>query len=86
MLPQVADVLTYLRGLKPQNLVGAAFGSYGWSGEAVRQVEAILTEMKVTLAGEGLRVKNAPGPEALARCYDLGITLAQKVKASLQAQ
>lgn len=86
MLPQVADVLTYLKGLKPQNLVGAAFGSYGWSGEAVAQVQAVLTAMKVELAGEGLRVKNAPGPEDLARCYELGLNLAQRVQAHLQAQ
>lgn len=36
--------MTYLRGLKPRNLVGAAFGSYGWSGEAVRQIEEFLAE------------------------------------------
>lgn len=29
LFPTVADVLTYLRGLKRLNLVGAAFGSYG---------------------------------------------------------
>ncbi|MHC4200556.1 MAG: flavodoxin domain-containing protein, partial [Planctomycetota bacterium] len=33
MFPTVADCLTYLKGLKPKHLVGAAFGSYGWSGE-----------------------------------------------------
>lgn len=33
MYPSVADVLTYIKGLRPQGLVGAAFGSFGWSGE-----------------------------------------------------
>ena len=33
VFPTVADVLTYIKGLKPRNLFGAAFGSYGWSGE-----------------------------------------------------
>jgi flavorubredoxin len=83
MLPIVADVMTYMRGLKPKNLVGAAFGSYGWSGEAVKQVEEILAEMKVEGAGEGIRVKNAPDGETLTRCYDLGLTIAEKVKARL---
>jgi flavorubredoxin len=83
LLPIVADVMTYLRGLKPKNLIGAAFGSYGWSGEAVKQVEEILAEMKVEGAGEGIRVKNAPDGETLTRCYDLGLAIAEKVKARL---
>ncbi len=34
--PTVGDILTYLKGLKPQNKVAAAFGSYGWSGWLTR--------------------------------------------------
>ena len=83
MLPGMADVLTYLRGLKPQNLVGAAFGSYGWSGEAVCQIEEVLSGMKVEIAGEGIRVKNVPDEAVLARCYELGIGMAQKVNCRL---
>ncbi len=33
MLPRMADILTYMKGLKPVNRIGAAFGSYGWSGK-----------------------------------------------------
>jgi flavorubredoxin len=83
LLPGMADVLTYLRGLKPQNLVGAAFGSYGWSGEAVRQIEEVLSGMKVESAGEGIRVKNVPDKEVLTRCYELGMGMAQKVNSRL---
>ena len=32
VLPGIADVLTYMKGLRPLNRVGAACGSYGWSG------------------------------------------------------
>jgi len=80
MLPVMADVMTYLKGLKPRNLVGAAFGSYGWSGEAVKQLEGTLAEMKMESAGEGISVKNAPDDAALARCYALGQELASLVK------
>lgn len=83
LLPQMADCLTYLRGLKPQNLVGAAFGSYGWSGEAVRQVEEVLAAMKVESAGEGIRVKNVPDAAVLKRCTELGMAMAQKVRERL---
>ncbi|MCX5838872.1 MAG: flavodoxin domain-containing protein [Deltaproteobacteria bacterium] len=80
LLPNMADILTYLKGLKPRNLIGAAFGSYGWSGEAVQEIEEILAEMKVEKAGEGIRVKNVPDAGVLARCYDFGIKMAEKVR------
>ncbi|PIY23722.1 MAG: MBL fold metallo-hydrolase, partial [Deltaproteobacteria bacterium CG_4_10_14_3_um_filter_51_14] len=38
LFPTVSDFLTYMKGLKPQNKVAAAFGSYGWSGEAVKLI------------------------------------------------
>jgi flavorubredoxin len=83
MLPGMADVLTYLKGLKPQNLIGAAFGSYGWSGEAVRQIEEVLSGMKVEGVGEGIRVKNVPDAGVLARCYELGMAMAERVNSRL---
>jgi len=79
MFPTVADVLTYLRGLKRANLVGGAFGSHGWSNKAVGQIEEILTDMKVELAGEGIKVKYVPGEDDLKQSYDLGRMTAQKV-------
>jgi flavorubredoxin len=83
MLPHMADIMTYLRGLKPRNLIGAAFGSYGWSGEAVGQIEKILTEIKVEIIGEGIRVKNVPDHEVLSRCYEMGSAMAATVRGRL---
>jgi len=83
MLPNMADILTYMRGLKPRNMIAAAFGSYGWSGEAVREIEEVLTEMKLEKTGEGIRVKNVPDAEALSRCYDLGKGMAGQVLSHL---
>ncbi|MCU0821613.1 MAG: FprA family A-type flavoprotein, partial [Spirochaetes bacterium] len=34
LFPTVADVLTYIKGLRPKNKIAASFGSYGWSGES----------------------------------------------------
>ncbi len=79
MLPTVADLLTYLKGLKPQNLIGAAFGSYGWSGEAVGQVKDVLADMKVDLVGENIRVQYVPDENVLAQCYSLGTLVAEKL-------
>jgi len=42
MLPTISAFLTYMKGLAPKNRVGLAFGSYGWGGQSVGQVEDIL--------------------------------------------
>jgi len=80
MFPTVADLLTYLKGLKPQNLIGAAFGSYGWNQAVVKQVAGILTEVKVDLVHEGLTAQYVPDNESLAQCYDLGVRVAERLK------
>ncbi len=81
LFPTVADVLTYLKGLKPKGLVGAAFGSFGWSGEAVKQLADVLDAMKVETVGEPLKVKYVPGPEELARARALGADVSKRLKA-----
>ncbi|MFZ2398951.1 MAG: FprA family A-type flavoprotein [Smithella sp.] len=79
ILPQMADVMTYLKGLKPVNKIGAAFGSYGWSGESVKHLEAMLKEMKVDIVAESIAVKNAPGDDVLKKCHELGKIIATEL-------
>lgn len=79
IFPTVADSLVYLKGLRPQNLIGTAFGSYGWSGEAVEHIKEILTEMKIELIGDGLKVRYVPDKEALAQCFELGKLVASEL-------
>ena len=80
IFPTMADVLCYLEGLKPKNLVGAAFGSYGWSGEAVGKLEEWLQRMGVRLVAEGVKVRYVPDAEALAQCRALGETVGQELR------
>ncbi len=80
MFPTVADVLTYVRGLKPRNLIGAAFGSYGWSGEGMAQVKDVLSAMKVDPVGEGVKAKYVPDDDALAECFALGLDIAKRLE------
>jgi flavorubredoxin len=80
IFPTVADVLTYIKGLKPRNLIGGAFGSYGWSPAGLEQVRQTLQEMKVDLLGEPLQVKYVPDPEALEKCFSWGVLFAEKLK------
>jgi flavorubredoxin len=80
ILPQMADVMTYLKGLKPANLIGAAFGSFGWSGESVKDLEAILKEMKVEIVVDSVATKHVPGVDVLEKCAELGRTVAAVLK------
>ena len=75
--PTVVEAMVYIKGLKPQNLIGAAFGSYGWSGEAVRHLEAELDEMKIERAAPGVNAKYVPKEEDLTKCRELGEKLAE---------
>ncbi|MGV8059239.1 MAG: FprA family A-type flavoprotein [Smithellaceae bacterium] len=79
ILPQMADVMTYLKGLKPANLIGASFGSYGWSGESVRDLEDMLKEMKVEIAAPSVSTKHVPDEAVLTKCQELGKTIAAEL-------
>lgn len=84
MYPAVADVLCYLKGLRPKNLLGAAFGSFGWSGEAVAQINEQFAAMMLELAAEGLKLKYVPSDADLEKCFGygaaIGAVLAEKTK------
>jgi flavorubredoxin len=79
LFPTVADVLTYVRGLKPVNKIGAAFGSYGWSGEAPKQISALLEAMDFRLPLDPLRVQYVPEESALQQCEAFGSELADEL-------
>ena len=79
--PTVGDILTYLKGLKPQNKVAAAFGSYGWSGEAVKLIAKELEEMKFKVVDPGLKVQFVPDHEALQACRELAKKIAKELPA-----
>jgi len=77
LFPTVSDFLTYMKGLKPINKVGAAFGSYGWSGEAVKLINKELEEMKFNIVDPGLRIHYVPDEKGVEACQELGKTIAQ---------
>jgi flavorubredoxin len=80
MLPRMADMLHYLRGLRPENKMGAAFGSYGWSGEAVKLINQALEDMKIKVIGQGVMVKYIPTDEDLRDCMELGRKMGKEIK------
>jgi flavorubredoxin len=77
LFPTVSDFLTYMKGLKPQNKVAAAFGSYGWSGESVKLINSQLEEMNFDVIDPGVKIQYVPGQKDLEACYDLGVKIAK---------
>ena len=80
LFPTVADALSYVSGLKPTGIVGAAFGSYGWSGEAVGQITELLEKMNIDLVGDSIRAKYVPAGHVLERCRELGREVAKRLE------
>jgi flavorubredoxin len=72
--------LAHIKGLRPQNLVGAAFGTYGWSGEAPKMISDALAELKADVIGEPLKCYFNPQTEDLTKCRELGIAVARTLK------
>ena len=75
MFPAAADVLNYLKGLKPKNKLAFAFGAYGWSGEGAKQIAAEFTAMKLEQPFEPLQVKYMPSENDLKNFFERGEAL-----------
>ena len=80
LLPTITPILEDIRGLKFQNKVGAAFGSFGWSGESVKTIEEHLAQSKIPKVADGVLAKWQPKPEDLSKCRELGAQVARAVK------
>ncbi len=79
LFPTVSDFLVYMKGLKPLNKIGAAFGSYGWSGEAVKLINQELEAMKFDLIDPGIRIQYVPEKKGLDACFELGQKIGQAI-------
>lgn len=85
ILPLMADVLTYMKGLRPQGKLAAVFGSFGWSGECVKILSEQVQAIGMELVEPGIKVKNRPDHETFQACFELGKKVGQAIKAKLAA-
>ncbi|HNX90926.1 MAG TPA: FprA family A-type flavoprotein [Candidatus Omnitrophota bacterium] len=76
MLPTVAGFLTYMKGLAPKNRTGLAFGSYGWGGQSIDQINEVMKAGGFTVL-DPVKVQYIPTGEILN-----GIT--EKIKEGLK--
>ena len=80
MFPSVAEFLCYLKGLKPKNKIGAAFGSHGWGGGAVKAVQQELEQTGIELIDSKLAFKFVPDEGEIQKCVDFGREIAARIK------
>jgi flavorubredoxin len=80
LFPTVSDFLTYMKGLKPKNKIGAAFGSYGWSGESVKLINQELEAMKFDIIDPGVKIQYIPDKDGKNACYELGRKIGKAIK------
>jgi flavorubredoxin len=79
LFPTLADFLTYMKGLRPKNKFGAAFGSYGWSGEAVGLIQKQLEEMQFEIIESGMKHQYVPDSNGLEACREMGRKIGRAV-------
>ena len=73
----IGGILEMIRGLKFKDKAAAAFGSYGWSGEAVKQLTAKLGEAGFRVIDDGHRSMWMPDEAERAACVAYGARFAQ---------
>jgi len=76
----VWDILSSLNPVIHGGKFAAAFGSYGWSGEAVPNLTARLQQLKMKTV-EGPRFRFNPSETQLKACYDFGVGFANVMQA-----
>ena len=79
-LHSLGGLLEMVKGLKFKNKKAAAFGSYGWSGEAVKQLSGHLKEAGFTVVNDGLRQLWVPDEEKLQECISYGRDIGRSAK------
>ena len=76
-LVSVAALLEEIKGLKFKKKKAGAFGSYGWSGEAVKVLSERLTDAGFQIVDAGLRLTWSPDEENKRLCRDYGKNFVQ---------
>ena len=80
LMPSMAGALTYLKGLKPRNRVGFVFGSYGWGGQAVKEIQKILESLSWDLPFDSVNINYIPDEDELNNLKNIGNKLGEYIK------
>ena len=78
-LPQIWTILTSLNPVIHKGLSASCFGSYGWSGEALKNINERYKQLKFNVVCEPLGIVFRPSEENLKSAYDFGLEFSNKV-------
>ena len=76
-LHSIAGILEMIKGMKLKGKKAAAFGSFGWSGEAVKLITEELKKSGFEILKDGIRVEWTPGIEMENKCIEFGENVAK---------
>ncbi|MDR0886885.1 MAG: FprA family A-type flavoprotein [Clostridiales Family XIII bacterium] len=79
-LPPIWKIAAELNSKVHGGKFASAFGSYGWSGEGVPHIMGRLSQLKLTLFGDGLRVRFKPSESQAQEAYDFGYGFGASVR------
>jgi flavodoxin I len=80
----IASMKTFLFEMEKANLkgkVGAAFGSYGWSGESIQMMTDTMKHVfGMRVMEPGLKILRRPDEAGLEQCREFGRKIAEKIR------
>jgi flavorubredoxin len=79
MLPSMGAFLTYIKGLRPRSRIGFAFGSFGWGGQAVGEIEKVMKDLGWEIPIECTKIKYIPDDDELEAVKETGKQLGEKL-------
>ena len=79
ILPQIYTVFALINPIRDRGKLSGCFGSYGWSGEAVKIIESNLMNLKLKPCGESLFIKFTPHEDEFKKAIDYGRVFGQKL-------
>lgn len=75
-----AGILEMAKGLRFKKKKAAAFGSYGWTGDALKLITDHLTDSGFEVVNDGIRVKWNPTQADIEACREYGREFAKAIK------
>jgi len=69
-----------MKGLRPKNKIGFVFGSYGWGGQAVGEIEKIIRDLSWDIPIQNININYIPTEDDLKNIKNIGNKLGNYLK------
>jgi NADH oxidase (H2O-forming) len=79
ILPQIYQFFAAVNPIRDRGKLAAAFGSFGWSGEAAKMIETNFSMLKLKVFDQNVMVKFKPHEPEFERCLSFGKSFADKM-------